>query len=74
MVNYLNNKKDLGGVVGIILAIIPITSIILGGVTRIMNKHYVAGILQILVLPGIFFWIVDLVTHFTDGGLTLWAK
>ncbi len=50
----------LGYIVSLILAIIPITSLICGAVTRIMEGKIVAGILRILLGWNII-WIVDLV-------------
>ena len=50
----------LGYIVSLILAIIPITSLICGVVTRIMDGKIVAGILRILLGWNII-WIVDLV-------------
>lgn len=50
----------LGYVVSLILAIIPITSMICGAVTRIMEGKIVAGLLRILVGWNII-WICDLV-------------
>lgn len=44
----------------IILAIIPITSLILGIVTRIQKKNFVGAVLNLLTWP--YFWIVDLIT------------
>lgn len=56
-------KSDYFGlsyVVSLILAIIPITSMICGAVTRIMEGKIVAGLLRILVGWNII-WICDLV-------------
>lgn len=50
----------LGYVVSIILAIIPITSMICGAVTRIKEGKILAGILRILLGWNIIY-IVDLV-------------
>ena len=47
-------------IVSVILAIIPITSLILGVVTRIKEGKIVAGILRILLGWNII-WICDLV-------------
>lgn len=49
----------MGKLLSIILAIIPITNLILGIVIRIQNKKYLGVILNILLAP--LFWIVDLV-------------
>ena len=56
-------KKDyfgFGRLVSIILAIIPITSMICGAVTRIQEGKILAGILRIIVGWNII-WIVDLI-------------
>ena len=56
-------KKDylgLGRLVSIILAIIPITSWILGFVTRFQEGKIVAGIIR-LVFGFTIVWILDLV-------------
>lgn len=50
----------LGYVVSLILAIIPVTSWILGFVTRFMEGKIVAGILR-LVLGWNIIWIADLI-------------
>ena len=50
----------LGRLVSIILAIIPITSMICGVVTRIQEGKILAGILRIIVGWNII-WIVDLI-------------
>ena len=50
----------LGRIVDIILAIIPITSIILGIITRVSRKNYIGAILNFFLAP--LFWIVDIVT------------
>ena len=56
-------KKDyfgLGYVVSVILAIIPITSLILGFLTRLQEGKIVAAILRILLGWNII-WILDIV-------------
>ena len=56
-------KSDYLGldyVVSLILAIIPVTSWILGAVTRIQEGHIVAGILRI-VLGWNIIWILDII-------------
>lgn len=50
----------LGYVVSLILAIIPVTSWILGFVTRFMEGKIVAGILR-LVLGWNIIWIADII-------------
>ncbi|MDR2654242.1 MAG: hypothetical protein LBB39_02950 [Mycoplasmataceae bacterium] len=67
MKTYLNQKMDK--IVVVILAIIPFTSWILGGITRIMNKHYIAGVLQLLLIGEIVFWIIDIFSSIKYGKL-----
>lgn len=50
----------LGYVVSLILAIIPVTSWILGFVTRFMEGKIVAGLLR-LILGWNIIWIADLI-------------
>lgn len=69
---YLN--AGLGHIVDIILAIIPFTSWLLGGITRILRGHIVAGILQLVIPPvALVFWILDIITVITKEDLTYWA-
>ncbi len=56
----------LSRVVSIILAIIPITSLIFGVATRISEGKIVAGLIRILVGWNIF-WIIDLVLMILNG-------
>ena len=56
----------LGRLVSIILAIIPITALILGAITRFSEGKIVAGILRILLGWNII-WIVDLVLMILSG-------
>ena len=56
----------LSRIVSIILAIIPFTAWILGGITRLMEGKIVAGLLR-LFFGGIIVWIVDLVLMITNG-------
>ena len=50
----------LGRVVSLILAIIPVTSWILGAVTRFQEKKWVAGIIR-LVFGWNVIWILDII-------------
>lgn len=62
-------KKDyfgLGKIVSIILAIIPITSLVLGFLTRFQEKKYVAAILR-LVLGWNIIWIADIICMILNG-------
>lgn len=56
----------LSRIVSIILAIIPFTAWILGGITRLMEGKIVAGLLR-LFFGGIIVWIVDLVLMIKNG-------
>ncbi len=55
-----------GRVVSIILAIIPITALIFGMVTRIKEGKIVAAILR-LILGWNIIWIVDLILMIVSG-------
>ena len=68
---YLN--AGLGHIVDIILAIILFTSWLLGGITRIMRGHIIAGILQLITPVAFVFWILDIITVITKEDLTYWA-
>ncbi len=60
-------KKDYFGlpyVVSVILAIIPFTAWLLGAITRLSEKKYVAGILRLIGL-GFIMWILDIVFMIT---------
>ena len=64
-----SKKKDyfgLGRLLSIILAIIPVTSLILGIVTRFQEKKYVAAILR-LVLGWNIIWLIDLILMIFTG-------
>ena len=68
---YLN--AHLGWLINLILAIIPPTSWLLGGITRIMRGHLITGILQLLLIGEVIFYFVDLVTVIIAGDLTIFA-
>ncbi len=55
-----NDYFGLGRIVSLILAIIPVTSWILGAVTRIIEGKWVAGILRILLGWNII-WVLDII-------------
>ncbi len=64
----------MAAIVNLILAIIPFTSWLLGGITRIMRGHLIAGILQLVLPPvALVFWILDIVTVVTKQDLTFFA-
>lgn len=60
-------------VVNLILAIIPVTSWILGAITRIQRGHVIAGILQLIPPITVFFWITDIIGIITKKDLLLFA-
>ena len=70
-------KKASGGaygfghIINIILAIIPITSIILGIVTRAQRGKILGAVLNFFLFP--LFWIVDIITVIFDNKLSLLA-
>ncbi len=64
-------QKDYFGlewIVSLILAIIPITSFVLGVLTRFQEKKYVAAILR-LVLGWNIIWILDIIFMFKDQSI-----
>ena len=59
-------KKDYFGlewIVSLILAIIPITALVLGALTRVKEGKYVAAILRV-VLGWNIIWILDIIFMF----------
>ena len=60
-------------ILNIILAIIPVTSWILGGITRITRGHWIMGLLQLLLIGEIIFFFVDLVTVIISKDLRIFA-
>ncbi|MBE5736156.1 MAG: hypothetical protein E7356_02205 [Clostridiales bacterium] len=61
----------LSWVVCLILAIIPITSWILGTVTRFQRGNILGGVLNIFF--GFIFWVIDLVTMIVKKDITVLA-
>ena len=70
-------KKKTGGaygfswIVNVILAIIPITSLVLGIVNRVTRGHIIGAILNFFLFP--LFWIVDIITVVLSNKLALLA-
>ena len=66
---------DLGleKIVNLILAIIPFTSWLLGGITRILRGHLIAGILQLIPPITIVFWVMDIIGVVKEGDLKFFA-
>ncbi|MBE5746102.1 MAG: hypothetical protein E7359_02315 [Clostridiales bacterium] len=64
-----SSNKDyfgLGRILSIILAIIPVTSWLLGAITRFKEGKIVAGIIR-LVFGFTIVWIIDLVLMILNG-------
>ncbi|HKL94467.1 MAG TPA: hypothetical protein VJZ69_04210 [Clostridia bacterium] len=60
-----------GHLLSIILAIIPITSLILGIVVRFQKKKYLGAILNFILFP--LFWLIDLITIVLNNKLSFLA-
>ena len=65
--------QGFSDIVNLVLAIIPFTSWILGGLTRIMRGHLIAGILQLIPPFTLVFWILDILSVATNKDLTFYA-
>lgn len=61
----------LDWIISVILAIIPVTNILLGIFTRIDRKNWLGVLLNIILMP--LFWIIDLVTIILSKDLTVLA-
>lgn len=61
----------LSWVVCLILAIIPVTSIICGIITRVQRGNILGAILNLILCP--IFWIIDLVTMILSKDITVLA-
>lgn len=61
----------LGHLVSIILAIIPITSLICGIITRAQRGNILGLILNILIFP--LFWIIDIITIIVNNKISFLA-
>ncbi len=61
----------LDWIVSLILAIIPVTNVILGWVTRAQRKNWIGLILNIVLAP--VFYVIDLVTMIINKDLTILA-
>lgn len=68
---YLN--LGLPWIINLLLAIFPVTSWILGGLTRIQRGHLIAGILQLCLIGEIIFYFCDLVTVILSKDLRIFA-
>ena len=61
----------LDWIVCLILAIIPVTSVICGIITRVQRGNIVGAILNFILCP--IFWIIDLVTMILNKDITILA-
>ena len=61
----------LDWIVSVILAIIPVTNIILGIFTRIERENWLGVILNIVLMP--VFYVIDLVTIILNKDVTVLA-
>ncbi len=61
----------LSWLVSLILAIIPVTNIVLGIVTRVQRKNYLGAVLNFFLCP--IFYIMDLVTIILCKDVTILA-
>ena len=61
----------LDWIISLILAIIPVTNIVLGIVTRIQRKNWLGLILNIILAP--IFYVIDLVTMIIARDVTILA-
>ena len=63
MAKKANIKKDYFGIVwiaSVILAIIPVTSWLLGSITRFSEGHWVCGLIRIVFGWNVI-WLLDLI-------------
>ena len=61
----------LSWIVCLILAIIPVTSVICGVITRVQRGNILGAILNFVLCP--LFWIIDLVTMIVNKDITVLA-
>lgn len=61
----------LSWIVSLILAIFPVTNIVLGIVTRAMRKNWLGLVLNIILAP--IFYVIDLITIIIAKDLTILA-
>lgn len=61
----------LSWIVCVILAIIPVTSVICGIITRVQRGQILGAILNFLLCP--IFWIIDLITMIFSKDITILA-
>ena len=61
----------LSWIVCVILAIIPLTSVICGIITRVQRGNILGAILNFLLCP--LFWVIDIVTMLISKDITVLA-
>lgn len=61
----------LSWIVCVILAIIPLTSVICGVVTRVQRGNILGAILNFIICP--LFWLIDLITMLVKKDITVLA-
>jgi len=61
----------LDWIISLILAIIPITNVILGIVTRVQRENWLGVLLNIILAP--IFYFIDLITMILSKDLTVLA-
>ena len=61
----------LSWIVCVILAIIPVTSIICGIITRVQRGNILGAILNFILCP--LFWLIDLITMLAKKDITVLA-
>lgn len=71
MAKHTKAYLGLGWGVSLILAIIPITSVVLGIITRVQRGQIIGAILNVVLAPA--FWIIDLVTMIVNKDITVLA-
>jgi hypothetical protein len=71
MANSQKAYLGLGWLISVILAIIPITNVVLGIVTRIQRRNLIGAILNFFLC--FIFYFVDLITIILSKDLTILA-
>ena len=61
----------LDWIICLVLAIIPVTSVICGIITRVQRGNILGAILNFVVCP--VFWVIDLVTMILNKDITILA-
>ena len=61
----------LDWIICLVLAIIPVTSVICGIITRVQRGNILGAILNFVVCP--VFWVIDLITMILNKDITILA-